>query len=270
MNIEIRIVAEGPQHLRQILRDILNEEAAAAPKADFSGAPDEPAADEAATEAKPATYRGDNAKNIAAALKAKLLAGEDLTEDEADDLTRLPKKFQVEIEEAVKARDDAEAADNERTMDPTASADDADELLGDTADGLVLHDVDGDKLGAYATAEEWSREFVLHLGNIDSAEAVTGFARANKDVVKTLSPEQRSLLDRTARERIEVLSTTKSAAPEVSQEDVKAAIIELNGKKGRPACEAVLQKFNATRMSEIPPEKYADFVAEVRKALAGS
>lgn len=50
--------------------------------------------------------------------------------------------------------------------------------------------------------------------------------------------------------------------------DVKKPFLELNSKKGRPACESVLKEFGLAKLSEATPEQYTALKAAIEKASA--
>jgi len=63
-------------------------------------------------------------------------------------------------------------------------------------------------------------------------------------------------------------SSTKPSAEAALNfdKDVKKPFLELNSKKGRPACEAVLKEFGLAKLSEATPEQYAQLKVAIKKA----
>ena len=61
---------------------------------------------------------------------------------------------------------------------------------------------------------------------------------------------------------------TETQAPTL--EDMRAALVNLQKIAGRDAALSVLAKYQARKVSDIQPDKYADVIADCVKALAGA
>lgn len=51
----------------------------------------------------------------------------------------------------------------------------------------------------------------------------------------------------------------------IGLDDLRAAMSGLLGRKGMPACDAVLKQYGIKRLAELPVEKYAAYVADCAK-----
>lgn len=70
-----------------------------------------------------------------------------------------------------------------------------------------------------------------------------------------------------AEEAPEKAPAEETAAPTL--EDMRAALVNLQKIAGRDAALGVLAKYQARKVSDIQPDKYADVIADCVKALAG-
>lgn len=65
---------------------------------------------------------------------------------------------------------------------------------------------------------------------------------------------------------VEPAGESAAGTSSATLDDVRAALTKVMGKHGFYGCNKVLKEFGATRMSEIPEAKYAEFVAAAEKA----
>lgn len=63
-------------------------------------------------------------------------------------------------------------------------------------------------------------------------------------------------------------SQPEAAGKPLTKEDATAALMKVNDVKGMPGSRAVLQKFGVDRISAVPADRYAEFIAACEQEVA--
>lgn len=237
-------------------------------------APEEATSDEPVAEDKPSVYRAKNAENIANAIIEKVASGAELDANDLDDIPRLPKKWQDEIEAAQQAgmASDTESAE-EAATEPYSltNGDDTEEY--DTAAGWVEAMVeainstsDAAELKALADA---NRPVVQRLaGEVDDEEVLKPVADAYAE--RRAGFEETGAEEETAAEEPADEEKTAEPASEITAEDAREALKKLIKESGTGAAEKLLKQYNAGKISDIKPTEYQRFINDVEEQLSGN
>ena len=126
------------------------------------------------------------------------------------------------------------------------------------------------------TADDKALEFSRNLSNFYANLVVSGFvADAKKETIakvdKTANMEKAEEPDRPWEtiepDPIKVDEVPKEEpAKKYTTEEIRAAGADYIKRKGKPAFKVLLTQYNINKLTELPEEKYADFMEDVNNA----
>lgn len=230
---------------------------------------------ETPTDEKPTSYRGGRADEIGKALCDKAAVGEGLSDDELDDLSRLPRKWQAKVEgvlnEAAKA---AKAAESDVPADTVDAA-------------FSLHNDDGSVADTFDTAEEWVGAMIEKVKECSSADELRKVAEANRGAVTAIvqsgvdqavlrpateayAAQMEGLKDAGPTEDEAEAETSEADAEVPTVDDVRAATKAMLSTVGEKVAFGLLKEFGAAKASDVTENNRAVYIAKAQAKAAGA